>query len=167
MAHFRPIHKIFVLDAKLEGLLDESNPRKFCEGYFTNIMEASEMKPLAPMSVCPTMDPRAPGFSGIQPLTTSHTSFHYFWEPDVPDPFPNVHLDLYSCSPFSYEDVIRVAHKHFGLAEWTGNFIDRSLDPAERMTLLLRGKGDTILEQIALSSGKTVASRAPALVRVR
>jgi hypothetical protein len=163
--HFRPLHKIFILDAVLEGLLDESDPRGFCEGYFEEIMEATHMKPLSQMSVCPTMDPRAPGFSGVQPLTTSHTSFHYFWEPEAKDPRPNVHLDLYSCSPFSYEDVVRVAHKHFRLAEWTGTFIDRDLDPRKRLTLQLRGREDAILEQFVLTTGKETRARIPAMVR--
>lgn len=151
----------------LEGLLDESNPRGFCKDYFEEVMEATRMKPLAEMSVCPTMDPRAPGFSGVQPLTTSHTSFHYFWEPETKDTNPNVHLDLYSCSPFSYEDVLCVAHKHFHLAEWTGTFIDRDVDPRKRLTLQLRGRGDTILDQLVLTTGKESRSRVPALAQVR
>lgn len=163
-SHFRPVHRIFLLDAHLESLVDESNPSEFCEFYFNEVMEATQMKPLAPMSVCPTMDPRAPGFSGVQPLTTSHTSFHYFWEPQTPGGDPNVHLDLYSCSPFSYEDIIRVAHKHFGLGVWTGTFIDRDLDPRKRLTLQLRGKGDAVLEQLVLTTGKEAPSRIPALV---
>ena len=165
-SHFRPLHRIFVLDAKLSGLLDESNPRVFCSAYFGELLQVINMKPLAPMSVSPATDLAAPGFSGVQELTTSHTSFHYFWESEVSDPNPNVHMDLYSCAPFEFMDIIRVAHKHFGLGEWTANFIDRDIDPKKRMTLLIRGKGDTILEQLVLSTGKEAParSRVPALV---
>ena len=110
------------------------------------------MKELSPMSVSPAEDLRAPGFSGMQELTTSHTSFHYFWEPNHPTKSPNVHIDIYSCAPFSYEDVLAVANKHFGLAEWTGNFIERCLNVNNRISLQLRGNGDTILENIALTA---------------
>lgn len=149
-AHFVPLHKIFFLDAKLAGLIDESDPRGFCEKYFGKLLEAIQMKPLAPMSVSPAADLEAPGFSGVQELTTSHTSFHYFWEPKARGGNPNVHIDLYSCAPFSYEDVIRVAHEHFGLAEWTGNFVERTIDPKNRVSLLIKGKGDRIIESLAL-----------------
>src|SRR3990167_10798857 len=110
-AHFVPLHKIFFLDAKLAGLIDESDPRGFCEKYFGKLLEAIQMKPLAPMSVSPAADLEAPGFSGVQELTTSHTSFHYFWEPGARtgSPLrsategragqagknPNVHIDIY------------------------------------------------------------------------
>jgi S-adenosylmethionine/arginine decarboxylase-like enzyme len=152
--HFLPIHKIFVLDAELESLIDESNPQEFCKNYFTELLEAVGMKPLAPMSCSPAADPRAPGFSGVQELTTSHTSLHYFWEPHAATKNPNLHLDLYSCGPFAYEDVIRVAHKHFGLGEWTGNFIERQLNPLDRISLQIIGKGDLVQESVAMSPRK-------------
>lgn len=161
MSHFRPLHKIFVLDAKLKGLIDETDPRGFAKRYFGALLQAIQMKPLAPMSVSPAADLDAPGFSGVQELTTSHTSFHYFWEPKVADPNPNVHIDLYSCAPFNFIDVLETAHKHFGLAEWTANFVERSMDPQERLTLLVRGEGANILEQVVLTSGKKPATKTP------
>mgnify|MGYP003333395775 CR=1 FL=1 len=121
------------------------------------MMRATAMSPLAPMSVSPAADPAAPGFSGVQELTTSHTSFHYFWEPHHPTKNPNVHIDLYSCASFSYEDVLRTAHEHFNLGEWTATFVDRSMDPGERLTLELRGKGDQIIESTVLSATKEAA----------
>ncbi len=151
-SHFVPLHKIFFLDAKLKGLVDESDPRGFCEKYFGKLLEAIQMKQLAPLSVSPAADLEAPGFSGVQELTTSHTSFHYFWEPNHPTGNPNVHIDLYSCAPFSYEDVIRVANEHFGLAEWTGNFVERTINPQDRVSLLIKGKGDRIVESLALTA---------------
>ena len=110
------------------------------------------MKLLAPMSVSPATDLEAPGFSGVQELTTSHTSFHYFWEPNAPVKNPNVHIDLYSCAPFEFMDIIRVAHRHFGLGDWTANVIDRAYDPAERLSLLIRGESDVILKQLVLTA---------------
>lgn len=163
MQHFRPHHKIFILDAQLASVLDESDPKKFCTAFFGELLETIKMKRLAPMSVSPAADLDAPGFSGLQELTTSHTSFHYFWEPHHPTKNPNVHLDLYSCAPFSYEDVVRVAHKHFGLAEWTGNFIERTLNPLDRIALLITGKEDTIYESMELSAR---TKKARAVVRV-
>lgn len=150
MSHFVPLHKIFVLDAQLEGVLDESDPRGFCEKYFGALLKTIQMKELSPMSVSPTADLAAPGFSGVQELTTSHTSFHYFWEPHHPTKNPNVHIDLYSCAPFSYEDVVKVAHKHFGFATWTGNFIERTQDPEDRVTLLIKGEEDRITESVTM-----------------
>ena len=150
--HFCPLHKIFILDAALEDVLDENDPRSFCERYFGELLEAVQMKPLAPLSVSPATDPQAPGFSGMQELTTSHASFHYFWEPHHPTKNPNVHIDLYSCGPFSYEEVIRVAHSHFGFDEWTANFIERTLNPLDRIALQLKGRGHDIIESMALSA---------------
>ncbi|HLC76407.1 MAG TPA: hypothetical protein VJB82_04815 [Candidatus Peribacterales bacterium] len=143
-------HRILIIDAKLKNCLDESDPKKFCREYFGALLEATQMKPLAPMSVSPAIDPSAPGFTAIQEITTSHTSFHYFWEPDHMTKNPNVHIDLYSCIPFLYEDVIRVAHKFFDFTEWTGNYIERSFDPKNRHSLLMRGEGDRIVERIVL-----------------
>jgi hypothetical protein len=151
-SHFVPLHKIFFLDARLVGLLDESHPRAFCKAYFRKLLDTIQMKELAPLSVSPAADLDAPGFSGLQELTTSHTSFHYFWEPNHPTHNPNVHIDLYSCAPFSYEDVIRVAHEHFGFAEWTGNFVERTVDPRDRISLQIRGEGDMIIESTVLSA---------------
>lgn len=150
MEHFCPIHKIFLLDGTLESLLDESNPQEFAHHYFEELLATIGMQPLAPMSVSPAADLKAPGFSGIQELTTSHTSFHYFWEPDVPDPHPNIHIDLYSCAPFSHTDVIRIAHKHFHFHHWIANCIDRCLDPSQRMTRELIGEHDHILHDFPL-----------------
>ena len=171
MAHFRPLHKIFILDALLQNLLDESNPRALGKAYFERLLETIQMKPLAPMSISLATDMEAPGFTGIQELTTSHTSFHYFWEPHAKGGNPNVHIDIYSCAPFSYEDVLRVAHGHFGLVDWAGTYIERAINPHERLTMQLRGKGDTVHERLVLTTGKEVPSRSPvrvpAMVRVR
>ena len=150
MNHFRPIHKIFLLDGTLEDLIDEKNPQEFARHYFTELLEAIDMQPLAPMSVSPAADLKAPGFSGIQELTTSHTSFHYFWEPGIDDPHPNIHIDLYSCAPFSYNDVIRIAHKHFRFQSWIANCIDRHLESSQRMTIQLTGTHDRILHKTPL-----------------
>ena len=160
---FRPLHKIFLLDAVLNGVLDESDPRGFCEAYFAELLEAIQMKRLAPLSVSPALDLEAPGFSAIQELTTSHTSFHYFWEPHVKGGNPNLHLDLYSCAPFEFGDILRVAHKHFNFADWTANFIEREMDPRKRLSLQIKGKGDQIVEQLVLTSGKVPASRVKVL----
>jgi hypothetical protein len=172
MTPFRPLHRLFLLDGRLEGLIDESNPRTFCEAYFGELLATIKMKPLAPLSVSPATDLEAPGFSAVQELTTSHTTFHYFWEPHGKNSNPNLHLDLYSCAPYDFGDIIRVANKHFGLAEWTANFVDRDMDPRKRLSLEIRGKGDTILEQVVLTSGKesrrpmrrSGGPRAPALI---
>ncbi len=160
---FRPLHRIFLLDAKLNTVLNESNPWGFCEAYFDELLGAIRMKRLAPLSVSPATDVEAPGFSAVQELTTSHTSFHYFWEPQVKGGNPNVHLDLYSCAPFDFGDILRVAHKHFGFAEWTANFIDREIDPRKRLSLQIKGKGDETLEQLVLTSGKETRMRVPVL----
>jgi S-adenosylmethionine/arginine decarboxylase-like enzyme len=165
--HFRPAHKIFILDAFLEDLLDESDPHSFSEQYFGELLFAIKMKPLAPLSVSPATDSAAPGFSGMQELTTSHTSFHYFWEPGRASPSPNVHIDLYSCAPFASEDVLRIAHQHFRLTEWVANYVERSLELSERLILQLQGKGDRILEQTVLSEAQELVPARRALPSVR
>lgn len=69
--------------------------------------------------------------------------------------------------PFSHEDIIRVAHKHFGLLEWTASLVHRDLDPQKRLTLQLRGRGDTILDQVVLTAGKEMHTRVPTIAHVR
>ena len=150
-AHITPIHKIFFLDAKLKSVLDESDVRGFCKKYFSDLLDAIKMFPLAPMSASPAADLGAPGFSGVQELTTSHTSFHYFWEPNHPTKNPNVHIDLYSCAPFEYRDLIRVANRHFDMEEWMGTLVERTIDSAKRSVMQVSGRGGDVLESVVMS----------------
>lgn len=160
--HFSLSHRIFVLDT-LVPLLDESRAAEITTAYTDELLETMKMERLGPLEIYPAIDLSAPGWSWIQPISTSHTSGHYWSAPGR----PNLHIDAYSCMPFSHEDIIRVAHKHFGLLEWTASLVHRDLDPRKRLTLQLRGRGDAILDQVVLTAGKETPARVPTLARVR
>ena len=54
-------------------------------------------------------------------LTTSHLVIH-FWDNCQPN---TMHFDLYSCSDFKVDNVVKILHKEFGIIEASGDFLDR------------------------------------------
>ena len=105
-----------------------------------------------PMAVSQAVDPRAPGFTGFQCLTTSHTSFHYF-APHSQATAARVHVDLYSCRPFRLEDVVAVADKHFSMGVWAATIVLRSPLETERSTYQVVGTGSFVSRRNLLSGG--------------
>lgn len=139
---------ILVLDGWLVAPLGASG-HALASAYFSDLLTTTEMKPLAPLSVSEAADLSLPGFSAIQELTTSHASFHYF-APTGAKPRPRLHLDLFSCRAFDVESVVQIAARHFGLGGWSGTFVLRSVDSAERQTWELAGEGSFIHERCQL-----------------
>jgi len=133
----------------LEAGLDLAASEDLARAYFAELLEATGMEALAPLSVSPAVDDSMPGFSAIQELTTSHASFHYF-APTACDPAPRLHLDLFSCRAFELESFIRIAARHFHLAEWSATYVLRSIDAAARETWQLEGQGAVIGERCRL-----------------
>lgn len=92
------LHKILIIDAELQNPLPERDYHQFVENLAVEMMYVLDMKPLGPLSIFEALDKSEPGWSFIQPITTSHISAHYF---SKPDPKPHIHIDIYSCKNFN------------------------------------------------------------------
>ena len=100
-------HEIFVLDAFLCAALDCGDRERITREFLRDMLHTLGMQPLAPADIFPATDERAPGWSFIQPITTSHVSAHYFARPGR---LPNLRLDAYSCEPFDWQAVVNICH---------------------------------------------------------
>lgn len=136
-----------MLDAQLTHPLPDHG-EDLARAFTQDLLSVLSMQPLAPLGVYPATDDRAPGWSFIQPITTSHVSGHYFLRPG---PAPHIHLDVYSCDAVNWHAVVDCAHRHFSLAQWTGFFVVRGLSASPRSVLQLTGSGPAVLEEQPLS----------------
>jgi len=142
-------HHMFVLDAHLLAELGDDDGERIARGLVDELIETLGMQPLAPLSVHPATDRRAPGWSFVQPITTSHISGHYFAKPG---PRPHMHLDIYTCSPLSQEQIVPILHAHLGLADWVGTFIVRDMQLHHRRVIGLAGVGAAVHTAIPLEA---------------
>ena len=142
---FRLEHQIVVLDAGLCEPLDCGRATAITRRFVDDLLNALGMDPLGELGIYPAVDERAPGWSFIQPITTSHVGAHYF---EKPGDTPHLRLDAYSCETVDWRSLIRVCHRHFKLAEWRATFIDRQIDPQrERSVVDLAGTGPTVTSE--------------------
>ncbi len=150
------VHEMLVLDAWLVRRLDERRYRRISRDLVTDLLVALRMEALGDLGIYPAVDDREPGWSFIQPITTSHFSAHYFANPGGR---PHVRIDAYSCASVDCAALIAVCHEHLELDDWHACFIERHLDrPQERRVLELGGSGATILSVRRLPAA-AVASR--------
>jgi len=149
---------ILVVDGRLTRTLELTDSVALARAYFAELLQATSMKPLAPLSVSSAMDPALPGFSAIQELTTSHASFHYF-APTTSRPAPRVHLDLFSCRAFALESVLQIAARHLHLAEWAATYVVRSTAVLDRQTWELEGEGGLVRQSCRLLRSGSARSR--------
>ncbi len=133
-------HEIVILDAALTAPLPEDGTM-LARAFVADLLRTLRMEPLAPLSVYPATDDRAPGWSFLQPITTSHLSGHYFLQPG---PAPHIHLDIYSCDSVEWQAVVACVARHFPLGEWTGYFMVRGLSLTPRRVLELAGRGSVV-----------------------
>ena len=125
-AAFELSHQMLVLDAGLGERLDSDRFEQITRGFVGDLLNALGMEPLADLGIYPAVDLRAPGWSFIQPITTSHVSAHYF---EKPGRLPHIRLDAYSCESVDWRRIIQVCDRHFRLDEWRATFIDRQIEP--------------------------------------
>lgn len=135
------LHNHFILDADLNALLNIAEKNKLTQNLVINLMEILEMEPLGKLEIYDATDLNYPGWSFIQPITTSHISGHYFEEKHK---FSHIHLDIYSCKIFDWKSAIKIIDKHLGLAEWCCNYIKREMTLKDRVILQVNGKGGEI-----------------------
>jgi len=149
-SHFGLRHEIFVLDAHLKAALDQSRAKEITIKLVDALLMSLRMEELGELQIYPATDLRAPGWSFIQPITTSHISGHYF---EKPGRSPHIRMDFYSCCMVDWMKTINVVHEHLGLADWRGTFIDRQIEQdAVRRTLDIAGEGDRILFEAPLKA---------------
>lgn len=146
-SHFKLEHEIFILDAYLEEALDQSQMEQWTRKLIDALLTALRMEELGPLQIYPALDLRAPGWSFIQPITTSHISGHYF---EKPGKHPHLRLDLYSCASINWRKVVEVVNEHLNMGIWRATFIDRQIDEKERSAMHISGKGSQILDELDL-----------------
>ena len=151
---FRLVHQMLVLDAFLEAPLDQRRYEAITCGFIDDVLSALGMEALGEVGIYLANDPRAPGWSFIQPITTSHLSGHYF---DKPGLHPHLRLDAYRCDSVRQRRLSALSHKHFRLGNWHATFIDREIDqPDRRRVLDLAGAGsETQVERTLASTPET------------
>lgn len=141
-------HHHFILDAYLVQLLDSSKKESITRALVNDLLQKLDMKELCPLQIYPATDIRAPGWSFVQPITTSHISGHYFESPGI---HPHIHLDIYSCQGFDWKMAFPVLAQHMPLGIWQATFIYRNIDSDEnkvddRSILDIQGSGMKIIQ---------------------
>lgn len=143
-------HEIFVLDAHLEEALDETQHESITLHLINKLLETLGMEPLGDLQIYPAVDMRAPGWSFIQPITTSHISGHYF---EKPGRAPHIRMDIYSCCSVDWKKIITVVHSQIKFSDWRATFLVRNIEQdGNRHTLDIKGFGDLVLSQTTIGS---------------
>ncbi len=146
-SHFKLEHEIFILDAYLNKPLDEAKRESWTRSFVDALLSALRMEELGPMQIYPALDLRAPGWSFIQPITTSHISGHYF---EKPGKYPHIRLDCYSCGSVNWRKIIKVCNEFMDMGLWRATFIDRQIDEFQRSAMHISGEGPAILDEVDL-----------------
>ncbi|PIQ76281.1 hypothetical protein COU78_02045 [Candidatus Peregrinibacteria bacterium CG10_big_fil_rev_8_21_14_0_10_49_24] len=158
--HFGLLHEIFVLDAHLVKALDCSRAKTITRNLVDALLTALRMEELGELQIYPAVDNRAPGWSFIQPITTSHISGHYF---EKPGRNPHIRMDFYSCCTVNWMKIIEILNTHLGLADWRGTFIDRQIErDSTRHILDIAGEGERITYEAVMKprDALTIATEA-------
>lgn len=146
-SHFKLEHEIFILDTYLKAPLDQSKMESWTRSFIDALLSALRMEELGPLQIYPALDLRAPGWSFIQPITTSHISGHYF---EKPGKHPHLRLDLYSCCSINWKKIINVCDEYANMGLWRATFINRQIDEAQRDAVHISGDGNTVLDELDL-----------------
>lgn len=146
-ATFKLEHEIFILDAYLNEALDPQHKESWTRRFVDALMGAMRMEELGPLQIYPATDLRAPGWSFIQPITTSHISGHYF---EKPGKHPHLRLDCYSCASINWRKIITVCNEFMDMGLWRATFIDRQIDEYKRTAIHVSGEGPAILDELDL-----------------
>jgi len=158
---FQLHHEIFILDAYLKKPLNPTGRKRHAQGFIKETLDILRMETLGPLQFHDAVDTRAPGWSFIQAITTSHISAHYF---EKPGKHPHIRIDFYSCQSVDWQKVIEMSHKHFVLADWHATFIERKIgEDAGRRILDIQGNGNQVRTKKALLDHATISITEPVL----
>lgn len=132
--------------------------------FIDALLATLRMEELGPLQIFPATDLRAPGWSFLQPITTSHIAGHYF---EKPGKHPHIRLDMYSCESVNWKKLVEVLDEHLGMGLWRATFIDRQIDEKKRAAMHISGEGNTVLDELDLLdhdnhliSAKSIAEKA-------
>ena len=142
--HFALQHEILTLDAYLKGILEDRDRETLMKDFLDKLLTTLRMEALGPLQIFDATDMRAPGWSFILPITTSHITGHYFIKPGKK---PHIHMDIYSCASVNWRKAIEVIDEFFRLDAGKASFIFRYIDEAKREIWALQGEGADILEE--------------------
>lgn len=92
--------------------------------WFTQLVNNVGMKVVAGPTSVYVDEPGNEGITGTVTLATSHASIHV-WDAEKPAMFQ---FDLYSCSDYTPQQVLKHIDDWFGLESATWQFIDRNTD---------------------------------------
>lgn len=146
-SHFKLEHEIFILDAYLNKALDQSKMESWTRKLIDGMLATLRMEELGPLQIYPALDLRAPGWSFIQPITTSHMSGHYF---EKPGKMPNIRMDFYSCAAINWKKIIEELNEHMDMGIWRATYIDRQIDEKARAAVHISGEGNQVLDELDL-----------------
>ena len=150
---FRLRHEIFVLDAHLKQPLSPMERKQHAQKFIDDTLHILKMEPLGFMQFHDAVDDRAPGWSFIQTITTSHVSAHYF---EKPGKHPHIRIDFYSCQSVNWRKVVEMSHRFCDLADWNATFISREIgEDTGRQVLDIQGDGDRVVSENKLMEPKT------------
>lgn len=135
------IHEHFILDAELKGPLDFEKRQEITTKLIKQLMKNLGMEELGPLEIYDATDADYPGWSFIQPITTSHISGHYFEEKGKPS---HIHMDIYSCKSFEWEKIIKILSKNLKLNDWSATFLKREMNMKNRIASQFSGKDTKI-----------------------
>jgi hypothetical protein len=143
-------HHVLVLDATMVRPFEPDKGPGIAMMFLKSLLARLGMEELGPLGMYPATDLRFPGFSFVQPITTSHIAGHYFEEDSGA---PHIHMDIYSCKKFDWQDAIGVIHQFIGLADWDATYIIRHRGQ-ERYTYQIMGNGKQIKTLMPLQTQK-------------
>lgn len=134
-------HQHFILDAELKTPLDFSKRHEITNALIDDLLKALSMEKLGPLEIYDAVDPMYPGWSFIQPITTSHISGHYFEEKDQPS---HIRMDIYSCKEFEYSSALKLISNHLKLSKWAATLVCREINMDKRKVVNFEGYGDSV-----------------------
>ena len=86
---------------------DEIDDEKDIEAFFTELIQALDMKPLSEFFCVRVDNEEGRGISAFQMITTSHIAMHF------DDDGHNGFMDVFSCKKFDPRIVLQMIEKHF------------------------------------------------------
>ncbi|MDO8648745.1 MAG: hypothetical protein Q7R81_03090 [Candidatus Peregrinibacteria bacterium] len=144
-------HEHFMIDANLRMPLNEESKYSETMSLVADLLIALGMSELGKLELYSATDLRAPGWSFIQPITTSHISAHYFEKPGLK---PHIHMDIYSCMGFDWRKAIEILERHCKIDDWYANFFHRDMELRKRTVWMMAGIGNDVQEVNVLSPTK-------------
>ena len=156
-------HEHLIIDAELKAKLAFPRRRAITTNLIEKLLHELGMERLAPLGIYDATDPRFPGWSFIQPITTSHISGHYFEEVNAPS---HIHMDVYSCKEYRWQNIFPILDEALKLDQWSANLVIRSAKIAQETHKVMTGKEANIIEILDMAFPRNIVKSGGAQQRV-